>query len=232
LRAKGRECADWKRDIKCGTWVYVLKDGTAGFWLKILCDKWNCPYCCEVKIDEWQLRVCSAIPGPHLFVKELNKTGRALSQWIQRHVQKKCPYFKVKTKEGVILITRYQIPESIRKSKDKFLHGEFAGLLRQHFTGVRRITSGKTERKQKKDKVSYGLFLPDEATNDEMKAKKEHQKILQEYREIKNDIERGRWLTVNGDRILLSKKGNQLIEAYRKHVEKQECCAIENEDNE
>ena len=223
MREKANELFkhEWKRQIECGTLVYVLTNNGAYQWNKP-CGKWSCDVCFKRKVRTYQNKISTAIPGPHVFITELTNTGRSLTQFVQRHVTG--DYFIVKTSGGATLITRFKLPESkkskekllcVRKSKDKFLNGEFAGLLRQPFTGGKKITSRKGEKKQNSGPESYGLFHPSKDSNDEKKVKEEHRKIIDEYKKSTNDVDRVHWITEHIKQIYIFPKGKRLIDDYR-----------------
>lgn len=222
-----------KREIKCGTWVCILKKGDYSWWKKP-CRKWSCPECCEIKIEKWQTRILSVIPGPQLFVKQLNKTGRALTQWTQRHVPKEWDYFLVKHPGGAMLITRYKTPGSSRKSKEKFLYGVFGEWLRQTFIGVKRITCRIKNNNQQIDEakifadpevgesvvpVNFGFFLSKDCTDDGREAKEENGRIINKFINLESDLDRGHWLTIYREQVMPFKEGKRLMDEYRKHVE-------------
>lgn len=223
MRRKPQDYCVWKREIKCGTLIYVLTNN-GGYWWNKPCGKWSCDDCLKTKIEKYKDEIYVAIPGPHVFVTELTITGPSLTQWVQRHVHGY--YMKVNKPGGVILITRYHISQSKRKTKikfsctrksnEKFLNGEFVEFLKQPFTGGKKVTSRQEEKKQNKKASSYGFFLPSNEANDERSSKKENIQILDEYREITDDFERGRWLDVHREQILLFSEGFRLIEEYRR----------------
>jgi hypothetical protein len=233
LRVKGRDSGEFGRqtEITCGAWVCVLKTN-GSYWWKKPCGKWTCKECREIKIAEWQGKISAAIPGPHVFIQQLDQSGRSLSQWVQRHVPKECDYFTVKKPGGAVLVTRYKIRGSSRKSKKKFLEGEFADLLRDPSIEGRRITCRNNNKKKVKAGGCCGFFITDNHTDDGREVKKEHRRILQEYGDIKSEIDRGKWLTEHRENIFLFPEGERLIEAYRMHRENGNGHAIENEDNE
>jgi len=217
VHENGTDHAEEKRksDIKCGTWLFYLND-SGGYWWEKPCNKWSCDHCREIKISDLQAQVCKAVPGPHAFITEVNKMGRSLTQWIQRHIPKKCDYSTVKKPGGALLITRYKIHESSkRRSRDKFLKGQYADLLRQPMVVGQRITHRKGQNKKQELKGYYGIFIQ----SDDGDTMEQRRKNERDYRGIKSDLERGHWLTVHRDSIILFGKGKRLVEDYQRHME-------------
>lgn len=206
------------KEIKCGTWIFVF-NAPIGYWWKKPCGKWHCDECCKAKTKNYQYKISALMPGPHVFVTEVENTGRSLTQLVQRRATG--GYVIVRKKEGAILITRFKISERcrskekflcVRKSKDKYLKGEFAESLRQPFTGGKKITSSRGEKKPERERQSYGFLRTSDTSDDGKKAKEENRKIIDEYSKLKNDTERGRWLMEHRKQILMSSKGDRLIE--------------------
>ena len=216
-----------KRVIKCMSWWYALGD-KGGYWRRNPCKKWRCDRCREVKIRNLQAQVCQAVPGPHIFVTEVNKTGRSLAQWIQRHVPKKSYYRAVKKSGGALLITRFTIPRlSIRKSKLEFLQGEFASLLRTYSSDKKRSTSRRIEHEKLEKSKIFGHFICNDV--DYWRTKNMRKRIEREYGNIQNDLERGQWLMAHREDLFLSPRGNRLIEDCMKQVQHVKSPAIDDE---
>ncbi len=187
----------------------------------MFCRGWDCPKCGPRKIEEWQARIKREIPGPHVFVIEIKKTGRALTKWIQRHC--KAQYYAVRKspsrEDGVLLVSRFKIKGAAELGKKGFLNGAFADLLQQPWhSSDRRILHRQLDNPPAKP-YFYGFLCGHGKEKDTNENLKGYETAVAEGREAE-------WLFNHQSEIHLFTRGESAVREFHATVEREERLAI------
>jgi len=136
--------SEFAKTLSCGSPVTFVGPNSAVEIWRLECRRWSCERCRDGTVNQyrWKITLCfEGLAGPHLYVKDITKSAKELSNFLQRQTRGAFVCIRTAEETAVVVATRQFLKDKgHRRDKRKYLKDELPKLLDAAWPGGKRIS--------------------------------------------------------------------------------------------